>query len=100
MMKLHKDQRKRAEKDSRDRRSSDQDYKDLDLDSNRDINRLEKRKSARKVEDFGVQSGSAPCDDKDALKSEYLRLLVGELIGRLFVLLDLKTSPCSFYICK
>ncbi|KAJ9540584.1 hypothetical protein OSB04_027090 [Centaurea solstitialis] len=71
MMKLHKEQRKRAEKESRDRRSSDQDYKDPDLDSNRDIHRLEKRKSARKVEDFGVQSGSAPCDDKDALKSMY-----------------------------
>ncbi|XP_076908642.1 paired amphipathic helix protein Sin3-like 2 [Bidens hawaiensis] len=64
MMKLHKEHRKRAEKD---RRSNDQDYKDLDLDSNRD--RLEKRKSARKVEDFGVHSGSATYDDKDAIKS-------------------------------
>nr|GEV80840.1 paired amphipathic helix protein Sin3-like 2 isoform X1 [Tanacetum cinerariifolium] len=73
MMKLHKDQRKRAEKDSRDRRNNDQDYKDFDLDSNRDINRLEKRKSARKVEDFGVQSGSVPCDDKDAIKSMYIQ---------------------------
>ncbi|XP_022005412.1 paired amphipathic helix protein Sin3-like 2 isoform X1 [Helianthus annuus] len=69
MMKLHKEQRKRAEKESRDRRNNDQDYKDPDLDSNRD--RLEKRKSARKVEDFGVHSGSAPYDDKDALKSLY-----------------------------
>ncbi|XP_024973275.1 paired amphipathic helix protein Sin3-like 2 [Cynara cardunculus var. scolymus] len=72
MMKLHKEQRKRVEKEGRDRRNSDQDYKDPDLDSNRDIHRLEKRKSARKVEDFGVHSGSAPCDDKDALKSEYI----------------------------
>ncbi|KAL8193508.1 hypothetical protein R6Q57_026643 [Mikania cordata] len=69
MMKLHKEQRKRAEKENRDRRNNDQDYKDPDLDSNRD--RIEKRKSARKVEDFGVNSGSAPCDDKDALKSLY-----------------------------
>ncbi|KAI3793967.1 hypothetical protein L1987_36591 [Smallanthus sonchifolius] len=69
MMKLHKEQRKRAEKESRDRRNNDQDYKDHDLDSNRD--RLEKRKSARKVEDFGVHSGSAPYDDKDAIKSLY-----------------------------
>ncbi|KAI3722352.1 hypothetical protein L2E82_33388 [Cichorium intybus] len=62
MMKLHKDQRK---KDNRDRRNSD----DPDLESHRD--RDIKRKSARKVEDFGVHSGSAPFDDKDALKSMY-----------------------------
>lgn len=37
MMKLNNDQKKRVEKDNKDRRSSDQDYKDLDLDSNRDI---------------------------------------------------------------
>ncbi|KAK1440829.1 hypothetical protein QVD17_06661 [Tagetes erecta] len=54
-MKLHKEQRKRGEKEIRDRRNNDQDHKDPDLDSNRD--RLEKRKSARKVEDFGVHSG-------------------------------------------
>ncbi|XP_071706353.1 paired amphipathic helix protein Sin3-like 2 isoform X2 [Rutidosis leptorrhynchoides] len=66
-VKLQKEQRKRPEKESRDRRNSDQDNKDHDLDSNRDL----KRKSARKVEDFGVQSGSAPYDDKDALKSMY-----------------------------
>ncbi|KAK9061738.1 hypothetical protein SSX86_018921 [Deinandra increscens subsp. villosa] len=69
MMKLHKEQRKRAEKESRDRRNNEQDYKDPDLDSNRD--RLEKRKSARKVEDFGVHSSSAPYDDKETLKSLY-----------------------------
>ncbi|KAJ0818044.1 putative transcription regulator Others family [Helianthus annuus] len=69
MTKLHKEQRKRGEKENRDRRNSDQDYKVPDLDGNRD--RLEKRKSARKSEDFGVHSGSAPYDDKDALKSLY-----------------------------
>ncbi|KAI7731153.1 hypothetical protein M8C21_006561 [Ambrosia artemisiifolia] len=68
MMKLHKEQRKRGEKENRDRRNNDRDYKDPDLGSNRD--RLEKQKSARKVEDFGVPSGSAPYDDKDTLKSE------------------------------
>ncbi|KAK1410142.1 hypothetical protein QVD17_36676 [Tagetes erecta] len=68
-VKLHKEQRKRSEKESRDRRSNDHDYKDPDLDSNRE--RLEKRKSARKAEDFGVHSGLAPYDDKDALKSMY-----------------------------
>jgi hypothetical protein len=40
MMKLHKDQKKHAEQDSKDRRSNDQDYKELD--GNRDINCLEK----------------------------------------------------------
>lgn len=68
MVKLNKEQRKRAEKESRDRRSNDHDYKDPVLDSNRE--RLEKRKSARKAEDFGVHSGLALYDDKDALKSE------------------------------
>ncbi|MFS7955943.1 putative transcription regulator Others family [Helianthus anomalus] len=69
MTKLHKEQRKRGEKETRDRRNSDQDYKVPDLDGNKD--RLEKRKSARKSEDFGVHSGSAPYDDKDALKGLY-----------------------------
>ncbi|KAI3808698.1 hypothetical protein L1987_24656 [Smallanthus sonchifolius] len=69
MMKLHKEQRKLGEKENRDRRINDQDYKDPDLDSNRD--RHEKRKSARKVENFGVHSGSTPYDDKDALKTLY-----------------------------
>lgn len=58
-MRLHKDQRK---KDTR--RTRDQDFKESDID-----HRIEKRKSARKVEDFGVHSGVAPYDDKDALKS-------------------------------
>ncbi|XP_071735041.1 paired amphipathic helix protein Sin3-like 2 isoform X1 [Rutidosis leptorrhynchoides] len=66
-VKLQKEHRKHAEKESRDRRNSDQDNKDHDLDSNRDL----KRKSARKVEDFGAHSGSAPNEDKEALKSMY-----------------------------
>ncbi|KAI3699768.1 hypothetical protein L2E82_44292 [Cichorium intybus] len=68
MMKLNKEQRKRSEKD---RRNRDQDFKEPEIDANRDMNRLEKRKSARKVEDFGVHSGLAPYDDKDAVKSLY-----------------------------
>ncbi|XP_023760329.1 paired amphipathic helix protein Sin3-like 2 [Lactuca sativa] len=71
MMKLHKEQRKRSEKEIRDRRNRDQDFKEPDIDANRDMKHLEKRKSARKVEDFGVNSGLAPYDDKDALKSLY-----------------------------
>ncbi|XP_076914663.1 paired amphipathic helix protein Sin3-like 2 isoform X1 [Bidens hawaiensis] len=68
MMKHHKEQKKRCDSEN-SRRINDQDYKDSDLDGNRD--RLEKRKSARKVEDFGVPSGSVPYDDKDAIKSQY-----------------------------
>ncbi|KAI3726063.1 hypothetical protein L1987_65860 [Smallanthus sonchifolius] len=70
-MKLHKEQRKRSEKESRDRRNSDQDYKEPDLDSNRDMRHIEKRKSSSKIEDFGVQSGVASHGDKNSLKSLY-----------------------------
>ncbi|KAL8229153.1 hypothetical protein R6Q57_014053 [Mikania cordata] len=56
----------KRKKESRDRRARDQDFKDSDIDR-----RFEKRKSARKVEDFGVHSGLDPYDDKDALKSLY-----------------------------
>ena len=68
-MKLHKDQRKRPEKESRDRRSADQDYKEPDPDASKDMPRIEKRKSA-KVEDYGVSSGAGPSGDKDSLKSK------------------------------
>ncbi|KAK9050137.1 hypothetical protein SSX86_030893, partial [Deinandra increscens subsp. villosa] len=56
----------KRKKEIRDRRTRDQDFKDSDID-----HRFEKRKSARKVEDFGVHSGLDPYDDKDALKSLY-----------------------------
>ncbi|PWA46416.1 histone deacetylase interacting domain, Sin3 [Artemisia annua] len=69
-VKLHKDQRKRPEKEIRDRRSSDQDYKEPDPDASRDMPRIEKRKST-KVEDYGVSSGAGPSGDKDSLKSMY-----------------------------
>lgn len=46
-MKLQKDQRKRSE--NQNRRNSDQDYKESHLDANKDMSRIEKRKS----EDFG-----------------------------------------------
>ncbi|KAD2028391.1 hypothetical protein E3N88_42000 [Mikania micrantha] len=70
-MKLHKEQRKRSEKESRDRRNSDQDYKEPDLDANRDIRSIEKRKSSSKIEDFGVNSGVPSHGDKDSLKNLY-----------------------------
>lgn len=74
MMKMHKEQRRRAEKEIRDRRNHGQDYRDLDHDYNRDMgnHRLdEKRKNVRKVDDYGGNTNSAPHIDKEALKSIY-----------------------------
>ncbi|KAF3625274.1 Paired amphipathic helix protein Sin3-like 1 [Capsicum annuum] len=67
MMKFHKEQKRRAEKESRDRRTHDQDYKEPDNENNEDLSmkrHIDKRKSARKVEEFG-----GPHEDKDALKN-------------------------------
>lgn len=72
MVKLHKEQKKRGEKDNRDRRNRDKEYRDPD----HDMHRLsEKRKSARKVDNFGGDPLLEPSDDKDALKSELMFLL-------------------------
>ncbi|KAK1374318.1 paired amphipathic helix protein Sin3-like 2 [Heracleum sosnowskyi] len=63
MIKLHKEQKKRGDKDNKDRRNRDPDH---------DMHRLsEKRKSALKVDNFGGDPVLAPYDDKDALKSMY-----------------------------
>ncbi|XP_009617907.1 paired amphipathic helix protein Sin3-like 2 isoform X2 [Nicotiana tomentosiformis] len=69
MIKLHKEQKRRAEKDNRDRRSRDQDYREPDNENNGDIGMhriADKRKSARKVEEFG-----GTYDDKDGVKNMY-----------------------------
>ncbi|KAH0707948.1 paired amphipathic helix protein Sin3-like 2 [Solanum tuberosum] len=69
MIKLHKEQKRRAEKESRDRRTHDQDYKEPDNENNEDLSmqrHTDKKKSARKVEEFG-----GPHEDKDALKNMY-----------------------------
>ncbi|KAI3474840.1 hypothetical protein Pfo_030151 [Paulownia fortunei] len=74
VMKLHKEQKKHNERENRDRRNRDQDDRDPDTENNGDISmhRLsDKKKSARKVEDFGGNSNLASYDDKDALKSMY-----------------------------
>ncbi|XP_027075364.2 paired amphipathic helix protein Sin3-like 2 isoform X2 [Coffea arabica] len=74
MVRLHKEQKKRAERENRERRNRDQDYREPDNENNGDISmhRLtEKRKSARKVEDFGGNTVSASYDDKDSLKTMY-----------------------------
>ncbi|CAL1392009.1 unnamed protein product [Linum trigynum] len=64
MMKAHKEQKKRVEKDGRDNHGRDQDERELDHDSNR-------RKPSRKVEGYGISSNFASYDDKDKLKSMY-----------------------------
>lgn len=72
MMKIHKEQKRRTEKENRDRRNRDQDDREPSHENNRDFNlqRLpEKRKSSRKVEGFGANPILASYDDKDALKS-------------------------------
>ncbi|OIT33725.1 PREDICTED: paired amphipathic helix protein Sin3-like 2 isoform X2 [Nicotiana attenuata] len=69
MIKLHKEQKRRAEKENRDRRSRDQDYREPDNENNGDISMhriADKRKSARKVEEFG-----GTYDDKDGVKNMY-----------------------------
>ncbi|XP_060193680.1 paired amphipathic helix protein Sin3-like 2 isoform X1 [Lycium barbarum] len=69
MIKLHKEQKRRAEKESRDRRTHDQDYKEPDNENNEELSmqrHTDKKKSARKVEEFG-----GPHEDKDALKNMY-----------------------------
>ncbi|KAE9449196.1 hypothetical protein C3L33_18906, partial [Rhododendron williamsianum] len=74
VLKLQKDQRKRVEKDSRERRNRDHDYRESEHESNRKFSMQhphDKRKSARKVEDFGGNPALATYDDKDALRSMY-----------------------------
>lgn len=82
MVKLQKEQRKRPEKENRDRRNSDQDYKEPDLEANRDMRHIEKRKSSSKIDDFGVHSGVPSHGDKDSLKSELIFwVLLGQLVN-------------------
>ncbi|KAL3640139.1 hypothetical protein CASFOL_015107 [Castilleja foliolosa] len=63
VMKLHKEQKKHSERDNRD--------KSHDNENNSMHRSSEKRKPARKVEDFGGSSNLASIDDKDAWKSMY-----------------------------
>lgn len=62
MIKLHKEHKKSVEKDDRHRRHPDH-----------DMHRpSEKRKSARKVDNFGGDSVLGPYDDKDGLRSKFV----------------------------
>lgn len=65
MFKLHKELKMSVEKDNRDKRNPDYDMLHLS----------EKRKSARKADNFGGDSILGPYDDKDALRSKYMLLL-------------------------
>ncbi|CAA0823407.1 Paired amphipathic helix protein Sin3-like 2 [Striga hermonthica] len=75
VMKLHKEHKKHTERENRDnRRSHEQDERDHDNDNNGDVSMhrsSEKRKSAKKVEDFGGNSSLAAYDDKEEWKSMY-----------------------------
>ncbi|CAI9109588.1 OLC1v1009432C1 [Oldenlandia corymbosa var. corymbosa] len=74
MVRLHKEPKKRVDRDSRDRRNRDQDYREPDNENNGDMSMhrgADKKKIARKVDDFGGATGSVSYDDKDSLKSIY-----------------------------
>lgn len=71
--KLHKELKKHTEKENREKRNRDQDGTHLDTENNGDASthRLsEKKKSARKIEDFGGTSNLVSYDFKDVSKSE------------------------------
>ncbi|XP_058180430.1 paired amphipathic helix protein Sin3-like 2 isoform X1 [Rhododendron vialii] len=75
MIKMQKDQRKRAEKDNMEKRSSDQDYREPEHDLYGDFNMgslHDKHKSGRKVEDLRVDPVLAS-DDKHGLRTMYKR---------------------------
>ncbi|KAI3791700.1 hypothetical protein L2E82_05561 [Cichorium intybus] len=69
MIKPNEGQRKRCEKD---RRNRDQDFKEPEIDANRDINHLEKRKSARKCNPGGLLDEAIDVEDKQ--HQDFLRL--------------------------
>ncbi|XP_028778645.1 paired amphipathic helix protein Sin3-like 2 isoform X2 [Neltuma alba] len=73
LMKSHKEQRKRVDKESRDRKIRDQDEREPDHDNNRDFKPRfpEKKISSKKAEGFGLAADFASYDDKDTLKSMY-----------------------------
>lgn len=73
-IKVHKEHRKRAEKDNRDRRNRDHDDREPENDNNRDFNlqRFDKKKSAKKAEGFGANTNFTSYDDKDSFKSEFV----------------------------
>lgn len=68
MINLHKEQRKR------DRRIRDQDERDPDLDNSRDLTSqrfLDKKKTVKKAEGYGLATDFTSYDDKDSLRGMY-----------------------------
>lgn len=75
VMTLHKDQKRRAERENKDKRTRYSDNRDTDNENNGDISmhhHSDKSKSAQKVDDFGGNSNMVSHDDKDALKREWV----------------------------
>lgn len=67
MINLHKEQRKR------DRRIRDQDERDPDLDNSRDLTSqrfLDKKKTIKKAEGYGLATDFTSYDDKDSLRGK------------------------------
>ncbi|GAA0174502.1 chromatin/chromatin-binding, or -regulatory protein [Lithospermum erythrorhizon] len=76
VMKLHKEHKKRGEKEGRERRQRDQDYREPEYETNGDVsmNRLaEKRRAVRKNEEVGGSANLAFPEEKDSLRSMYSR---------------------------
>lgn len=71
-MKSHKEQRKRVDKESRDRKIRDHDDRVHDHDNIRDIKSrfFEKKIAGKKAENFGLTTDFSSYDDKDTLKSK------------------------------
>ncbi|KAF5739647.1 paired amphipathic helix protein Sin3-like 2 isoform X1 [Tripterygium wilfordii] len=70
MLKVHKEQKKHAEKESRDRRNYD--YDDREAKNNRDLEHIaDRKKSAQKVEGYGPNSNFASFDERDTSKNMY-----------------------------
>ncbi|VYS66870.1 unnamed protein product [Arabidopsis thaliana] len=69
MVKMHRDQRKRVDKDNRERRSRDLEDGEAEQDNLQHFS--ERRKSSRRMEGFEAYSGPASHSEKNNLKSMY-----------------------------
>uniref|UniRef100_A0A1J3GR05 Paired amphipathic helix protein Sin3-like 2 n=2 Tax=Noccaea caerulescens TaxID=107243 RepID=A0A1J3GR05_NOCCA len=74
MVKMHREQRKRVDKENRERRSRDLEDGEAELDNLQHFS--EKRKSSRRTEGFEAYSGAASHSEKNSLKSMYNQAFV------------------------
>ncbi|XP_038703904.1 paired amphipathic helix protein Sin3-like 2 isoform X2 [Tripterygium wilfordii] len=75
MLKVHKEQNKRAERESRDWRNYDQD--DREAETNRDLEHIaDRKKSARKVDSYGANSNLPSFDERDTSKNMYSQAFI------------------------